>query len=253
MVAKKGEKRYTIKKKKEEEMRMVVNILQQWHTQIIDVIRLVLSCACGFVIGYERQERIRQRHMQGAGLRTHMLVALAAAALMFISKYGFMDVLWYGDNVRVDVSRVAAGIVSGVGFIGAGIIFVRKENIMGLTTAAGLMATAAVGMAIGAGMYVCGITLTILIIFIQEMNRLSLYQRAENQVVLIEWRERPGMVKEMFEWLNENEVSVSNARIMRQGRDQMQMRLDIEADRKKGTILFLEMQERFEDIIQIDF
>ena len=230
-----------------------MDFFQEWNTEIIDVFRLMLSCICGFVIGYERQERIRQKHIRSAGLRTHMLVALACAAMMLISKYGFMDVLWYDDNVRVDVSRVAAGIVSGVGFIGAGIIFMRRENIMGLTTASGLWATAAVGMAIGAGMYVCGIAVTVLILLIQNLDHMRLYQHVENQIALVEWEEKPGMSEELLAWLKANKIKVNNIRIQRLDRDQLQMRLDIDINKETGTALFAKLQEQFSNIIRIDF
>lgn len=230
----------------------IENLLQEWYVPFIGVVRLVLSCICGFLIGYERQERIRQKHMHGAGLRTHMLIAVASGALMIISKYGFMDVLYYGDNVRVDVSRVAAGILSGIGFIGAGIIFVRKDNIMGLTTAAGLIATAAVGMAIGAGLYVCGIALTVLVILIQEMDRLSLYQRIENQVVVIEWKDQKGMAERMIQWFEANDIKISSIRISRMEEGQIRMRADLEIDRNGGGRMAAQLQEAFPEIKRIE-
>src|ERR1700685_3737768 len=103
---------------------------------------LVLSAA----IGLERE--IRQKH---AGLRTHTLVGVGAALFMLISKYGFTDVLEPGVVV-LDPSRVAAQIVSGVGFLGAGLIFVRRDSVRGLTTAASIWVTAAIGAASGAGL-----------------------------------------------------------------------------------------------------
>ncbi len=102
---------------------------------------LLLSAA----IGLERE--IRQK---SAGLRTHALVGLGAALFMLVSKYGFSDVL--GPRVVLDPSRVAAQIVTGIGFIGAGLIFVRRDAVRGLTTAASIWLTAAVGMAAGAGL-----------------------------------------------------------------------------------------------------
>ncbi|MGA2550259.1 MAG: MgtC/SapB family protein [Burkholderiaceae bacterium] len=98
------------------------------------------------LIGLERE--IRQK---SAGLRTYTLVGLAAALLMLISKYGFMSIL-VNDRVVLDPSRIAAQIVSGIGFIGGGLIFVRRESVRGLTTAASVWLTAAVGMACGAGL-----------------------------------------------------------------------------------------------------
>jgi putative Mg2+ transporter-C (MgtC) family protein len=105
---------------------------------------LVLSAG----IGVERE--IRQKH---AGLRTHTLVGLGSALFMLISKYGFNDVLQTGVIV-LDPSRMAAQIVSGIGFIGAGLIFVRRDSVRGLTTAASIWITAAVGAAAGAGLLV---------------------------------------------------------------------------------------------------
>ncbi len=107
---------------------------------------LVLSAA----IGLERE--VRQK---SAGLRTHSLVGVGAALFMLVSKYGFSDVL--GPHTSFDPSRVAAQIVSGIGFIGGGLIFVRQDIVRGLTTAAVVWVTAAVGMAAGAGLPVLAI------------------------------------------------------------------------------------------------
>lgn len=104
--------------------------------------------------------------MKEAGVRTHFIVAMAAALVMLISKYGFSDVVVLPSH-QVDVSRVAASVVSGVGFLGAGLIFVRKYTINGLTTAAGIWATSAIGMAIGGGMYAVGIMGTVIILLAQ--------------------------------------------------------------------------------------
>jgi putative Mg2+ transporter-C (MgtC) family protein len=107
---------------------------QGW-TQVFElVLALVLSAA----IGLERE--IRQK---SAGLRTHTLVGLGAALIFIVSKYGFFDVV--GDDVNLDPSRVAAQIVSGIGFIGGGLIFVRRDAVRGLTTAAVVWLTTACG------------------------------------------------------------------------------------------------------------
>ncbi|MFC7591492.1 MgtC/SapB family protein [Nonomuraea antimicrobica] len=111
---------------------------------------LLLSAA----IGLERE--IRQK---SAGLRTHTLVGFAAALIVLVSKYGFGDVL--GDHVVLDPSRVAAQIVAGIGFIGGGLIFVRRDVVHGLTTAAVVWLTCAVGMAAGAGLWLLAIAVTI--------------------------------------------------------------------------------------------
>jgi putative Mg2+ transporter-C (MgtC) family protein len=101
---------------------------------------LLIALALSAAIGLERE--IRQK---SAGLRTHTIVGFASALIMLVSKYGFTDVL--ADHVVIDPSRVAAQIVSGIGFIGGGLIFVRGDAVRGLTTAAAVWLTAAVGMA----------------------------------------------------------------------------------------------------------
>jgi len=126
------------------------------------ILRMFVAGVCGFVIGFERKNRAK-----GAGIRTHFMVAMAAALMMIVSMYSFNDPI-FPEGVRVaDPTRIAAQIVSGVGFLGAGMIFVHKNTISGLTTAAGIWATAGIGMAIGAGMYVIGIVATMLVLFAQ--------------------------------------------------------------------------------------
>nr|MBO4518013.1 MgtC/SapB family protein [Clostridia bacterium] len=105
------------------------------------LLAILLSVVLGFLIGLERKTRAKE-----AGVRTHTIVCFGACLLMVISKYGFAD-------TTADASRVAAQIVSGIGFIGAGIIVYRKNAVHGLTTAAGVWATAGIGMACGAGLY----------------------------------------------------------------------------------------------------
>jgi putative Mg2+ transporter-C (MgtC) family protein len=113
---------------------------------LLQVGELALAFLLSAVVGVERE--IRQK---SAGLRTYTLVGVGSAAFMLISKYGFSDVLETG-RVVVDPSRVAAQIVTGIGFIGAGLIFVRRDAVRGLTTAAAIWVTAAIGAAAGAGL-----------------------------------------------------------------------------------------------------
>jgi putative Mg2+ transporter-C (MgtC) family protein len=112
------------------------------------------------VIGVEREMR-----QKAAGLRTHTLVGVGAALFMLISKYGFNDVLEPG-RVILDPSRVAAQIVTGVGFLGAGLIFVRRDSVRGLTTAAAVWVTAAIGAACGAGLLILAIAATVIYVIV---------------------------------------------------------------------------------------
>lgn len=138
------------------------NIITDYHINMI--FRMLISCVCGLIIGFERENRAKE-----AGVRTHCIVACASAMMMIISKYGFEDLIqtYTSADVRLDPSRMAQGIVTGVGFLGAGTIYVQRSNIRGLTTAAGLWATCGIGMAIGGGMYVIGFSATFIIIATQ--------------------------------------------------------------------------------------
>ena len=112
----------------------------------LQLAELGLAFVLSAVIGLERE--LRQK---SAGLRTYTLVGFSSALIILISKYGFTDIIQQ-DRIVLDPSRIAAQIISGIGFIGGGVIFVRKDLVRGLTTAATIWLTAAVGMACGAGL-----------------------------------------------------------------------------------------------------
>ena len=120
------------------------------------LLRIFVALILGFAIGYERKMRCKD-----AGIRTHAIVSSGSCLVMIVSKYGFTDL-----NVA-DGARVAAQIVSGIGFLGAGIIMHRRDGLSGLTTAAGIWMTAAIGMAVGAGLYVVSLGATVIIIVFQ--------------------------------------------------------------------------------------
>src|SRR6202789_2617414 len=120
----------------------------------IQVGELGLAFVLSALIGLEREIRHKS-----AGLRTYTLVGFAAALIMLISKYGFMNIL-ANDRIVLDPSRIAAQIVTGIGFIGGGLIFVRRDSVRGLTTAALVWLTAAIGMACGAGLPILALTVT---------------------------------------------------------------------------------------------
>src|SRR3984957_4006334 len=121
--------------------------------------RLLLAAGLGSVVGWERE-----RLQWAAGLRTHMLVAVGSFVMIIVSAFGFSSVL--SQHVILDPSRVAAQVVSGVGFLGAGSIILRNEAIKGLTTAASVWAVAGVGLAAGAGLYTAAVAATIIVLTI---------------------------------------------------------------------------------------
>ena len=117
------------------------------------ILRLFVAGILGAVVGLDREYRAKE-----AGYRTHFLVSLGSALIMVVSQYGFQDVI-LENSVSLDPSRVAAQVVSGIGFIGAGTIIIQKQFVRGLTTAAGIWATAGIGLAVGSGMYGLAATL----------------------------------------------------------------------------------------------
>ena len=125
------------------------------------IIRLALASLFGALIGLERE-----RKHWAAGLRTHMMVCVGACLIMMVSAFGFSDILGT-PNLTLDPSRIAAQVVSGIGFIGAGTILLLKQGtIKGLTTASGLWTVAAIGLATGGGMYFAAIATTVIAIII---------------------------------------------------------------------------------------
>jgi putative Mg2+ transporter-C (MgtC) family protein len=131
-------------------------------TELEIILRLLLAAALGAGIGYQRE-----RANKPAGLRTHILIALGSALFTVVSIFGFGD--------RVDTARVAAGVVTGIGFIGAGVIFrgIRGDYVAGLTTAASIWATASIGLAAGVGWYLIATiaaAITVLVLMVPRVK-----------------------------------------------------------------------------------
>ena len=130
-------------------------------------LRLLLACICGASIGIERS-----RHFKEAGVRTHVIVCMGAALAMIVSKYGFVDLTLANGNAfpgtrGADPARIAAQVVSGISFLGAGVIFKREGLVRGLTTAAGIWITAAIGLAVGSGMLMVGVFTAVVVCILQ--------------------------------------------------------------------------------------
>lgn len=153
------------------------------------ILRLLLAGGLGAAIGLERKAHYKQ-----AGLRTHFVVAIGSALMMIVSQYGFMGVV-NGKTVIVDPSRIAAQVVSGIGFLGAGIIIFQRNAIRGLTTAAGVWTVAGIGLATGAGMYVLAIVCTALVLFgfiaLRPVER-KIFQNVQHITITAD--DRPGLI-----------------------------------------------------------
>jgi putative Mg2+ transporter-C (MgtC) family protein len=149
-----------------------MNVLS--HQDVL--IRLLLAALLGSVIGFERE-----RLLWAAGIRTHMVVCVGACLIMIVSAFGFGDSLT-SKNVVLDPSRVAAQVVSGIGFLGAGAILARGEIVRGLTTAASIWTVAAIGLAVGGGLYfAAGVSTTVIILILAGIKPIEEAYRARNQ------------------------------------------------------------------------
>ena len=162
---------------------------------------LGLSALLGFLIGFERKLRSKE-----AGIRTHTILSVGACLMMLISLYGF-------GELPSDSSRVAAQIVSGISFLGAGIIVYRKHEIRGLTTAAGVWATAAIGMACGARLYIlasagCALLITLQLIFHTPIKLFSPKRFYTLKITFIEETDERKTVKELFSVKHYNHLTI---------------------------------------------
>ncbi len=205
--------------------------------QWVYVVRLLLACLCGGAIGIERT--LRQKD---AGFRTHIIVALGSALVMLVSKYGFYDLIQWAmgtgalDALKVDPTRVASNIISGISFVGAGMIFVNGANIKGLTTAAGIWVTAAVGMAIGSGQYLLGICATALVILVQIVFHTFLIgfdKVLANDIghdLVVRLKNNPEAILSFKKTLRDKGITIVNTEIHSEG-DTFVLLLTVKADK----------------------
>ena len=177
------------------------------------LIRLLLSAALGALVGLERSKRQKE-----AGVRTHCIIACTSALFMILSKYAFMDLVDISGIRGADPARIAAQVVSGISFLGAGVIFKNGNSIRGLTTAAGMWGTAAVGMAIGAGMYWVGLIEAAILVTIQIiLHRFPVGADAlTTQEILVEMADTQEMRDKFDELLARHRGQVTESSLTRE-------------------------------------
>jgi putative Mg2+ transporter-C (MgtC) family protein len=179
----------------------------------VQLSELALAFVLSASIGLEREMR-----QKSAGLRTYTLVGFSSALVMLVSKYGFTDILESG-RVVLDPSRIAAQIVSGIGFIGGGLIFVRKDIVRGLVTAATVWLTAAVGMACGAGLPILAIAVTfghfIVITLFPAIERRLPKSRWAPSSLQISYQDGRGVLREVLASCTRSEFAVSKVQVER--------------------------------------
>lgn len=207
------------------------------------LLRLVIACILGLVIGFERKNRNKI-----AGVRTHAIVAFGAALMMIVSKYGFEDL-----NGSYDASRIAAQIVSGVGFLGAGIIFVKDRNsVSGLTTAAGIWATAGVGMCIGAGLYFISVSSAFLLLIMQEMlHRIGFLSNENYRANVRLTVENNVDIHELEEMVKKEQVELSSIKIIRSDKVNTKIELELVFTPQMDKMAFLNRLAAYPGVIVI--
>ena len=221
------------------------------QVQLDWLLRIIIAAICGAIIGYERAIQ-----RKSAGVRTHIVVAIASALFMIVSKYGFSDLLNMHD-IALDPSRIAAQIVTGISFIGAGTILVRREQISGLTTAAGVWATSAIGMAIGAGMYSIGMLATAFLFIIQVLfhddtliNKIILHVRFNIQIEAVN---KHKILPKIQEELEENQVENVSVKILDVSDERIIFNVDGIINNKKDENEIIMALRKYPDITRISY
>ncbi len=217
-------------------------------TQVDWLIRLIIAGICGYAIGYERNSRSKN-----AGIRTHLIVSLSAALMIIVSKYGFMDIISL-QGVDLDPSRVAAQVVSGIGFLGAGMIFVHNQSVNGLTTAAGIWATSGIGMAIGSGLYFIGIAATLLIIIFQIIlhQNFRWTKAAVNDHLHLKLTDMEGFYR-VQDSLKEDKITLLNLKLVRHQDGTFSADLNLKFPADYDSVLLLKHLEANDKIQKIEF
>ncbi len=210
------------------------------------ILRLFAAAFMGGIIGLERGYRAKE-----AGFRTHFLVALGSALFMIISQFGFETVLGLPYNIRLDPSRIASQVVSGIGFIGAGTIIFQKHMVKGLTTAAGLWVTAAIGMTCGSGLYVLAGATTLLVLLCLETLNLIMRHFGTRNIIITFSSPSINDVKNVLARLREDSVKIDNynmKEVQKDGKTQFSVTTDVVVKRDKYESRMLKIMEELNGV-----
>ena len=205
------------------------------------LLRILCAVTIGSLIGYERYSASKE-----VGVRTHAVVSLASCLLMIISQYGFVGA------ERFDAARIAAQAVSGIGFLGAGIIFVQRGTIQGLSTAAGMWATSAIGLAIGAGMYILGIFSAVLVYVIQfYLYRLFPYNPPRNVIEMLIKIKNDGSVEKVNQILRDINYTHSENQITIDENDNWVIRTEVMTHSGVNPNAIIEEFKKDPDVVSV--
>ena len=224
------------------------------------VVRLVVAAVLGGIVGLERGSNDRP-----AGFRTHMLVCMGSTLFMLVSIYGFDDISTLlsggsaGDaGVRRDTARIAAQVVSGIGFLGAGTILHEGLTIKGLTTAASLWMVSAIGLAVGSGMYLLSVVATILtmvtlITFHNLEKRFSLKNSKDRRFIRITTANRPGALTDITGYLSMNGVKVKSLNVKNDNlRENLILELYISVDAEVDTMEIVSGIQNIDGVVSLE-
>lgn len=200
------------------------------------VLRLCAAGLFGMLIGLDREYREKD-----AGFRTHFLVAMGSALLMVVSQWGFEEFLAAHDGLRFDPGRIAAQVVSGIGFIGAGTIILHRQIVRGLTTAASLWATAGIGLAAGAGMYALAAAATVLAFVALEGLSYLFPALGMRRVLIVFSASRRETVSDLFELLRTDRYAILSYEVTAEAENRYRATLVIRAHTPKDEARFLDM------------
>ena len=225
-------------------MQDIINNFVENNLNIVQIeyfIRILLAGICGAIIGLERRKRFKD-----AGIRTHLILSIGCAVIMIVSKYAFSDVLDY------DAARVASNIISGVGFLGAGVIFVKSGSVRGLTTAAGIWTTAAIGMAIGAGFYFLGIGVTIIVVLLQLLlyRLVPALESIEVAELLIKAKRTPNILENIKAELDKNNIYISTMKVKKLEKE-LEIRFSVKVQKDHSMQGLFELLSSYDEIIEI--
>lgn len=184
------------------------------------VLRLIVASILGAIIGYERQERHKF-----AGLRTHLLVSLGSCLIMILSYNIYRSVQGF---TNADPARLAAQVVSGVGFLGAGSIMIRKGIISGLTTAANLWVVAGVGLAVGFGSFLSAATTTVIsYVALELLYRLEVSLKQSSKLVIVAINQ-PGQISKIDAYFGKTQINIYDIMIKNEGRETNQLEIKVD-------------------------
>ena len=225
-------------------MQDIINNFVENNLNIVQIeyfIRILLAGICGAIIGLERRKRFKD-----AGIRSHLILSIGCAVIMIVSKYAFSDVLDY------DAARVASNIISGVGFLGAGVIFVKSGSVRGLTTAAGIWTTAAIGMAIGAGFYFLGIGVTIILVLLQLLlyRLVPALESIEVAELLIKAKRTPNILENIKAELDKNNIYISTMKVKKLEKE-LEIRFSVKVQKDHSMQGLFELLSSYDEIIEI--